>query len=294
MTRHRGSAHDIATLVTASRFALLCLAAFASSSLRADERAPAASWGEGPATFSVATGSFGETGMLERLSSEFVEDNKARLDWYQAGSGAALELLHRGEVDMVLVHDPAAELAAIKEGWATGRVLVGSNEFWIVGPKDDPAGVGAASSVSDALLRIQKSAARFVSRGDDSGTHQREMSLWKTAGITPSGSWYIVTHDFMTASLRRADAEGAYFLTDSSTFIVERKSLANLKVLHRGDKELVNPYHLLYSKAPTAGAATARKFGEFILSERGQEVMGKYGKGRYGDPLYVNAAHTAE
>jgi tungstate transport system substrate-binding protein len=275
-------------------FALLVLPMFISPVARAGERAPDASWGDGPANFSVAAGSFGETGMLERLSSEFVDENKARLNWYKAGSGAALEMLHRGEVDMVLVHDPAAESAAVANGWATGRVLIGSNEFWIVGPKDDPAGVGVATSLSDALRRIEKSGARFLSRGDSSGTHQREISLWKAAGIAPAGSWYVVTQDFMTASLRRADAEGAYFLTDSSTFIVERKTLANLKVLRRGDKELTNPYHLLYSKAPTAGAATARKFGEFILSERGQEVMGKYGKGRYGDPLYFNAARTTE
>ncbi len=294
MTGTYGAARDFATRAFARQLVLLCLAVFACSGAKAGERVPDASWGNGPATFSIATGSFGETGMLERLASEFVDENKARLDWYKAGSGAALEMLHRGDVDMVLVHDPAAEMAAIKEGWATGRVLVGSNEFWIVGPKEDPAGVGAATSVFDALRRIQKSGAKFVSRGDDSGTHQREMSLWKAAGIKPSGSWYVVTHDFMTASLQRADTERAYFLTDSSTFIVERRSLTNLKVLRRGDKELLNTYHLLYSKAPTAGAATARKFGDFMLSERGQEVMGKYGKGRYGDPLYFNAAHTTE
>ena len=277
---------------TVARWLLAWAMVLAAVSVGADGRVPDARWGDGPKVVAVATGSPGETGLLERLATEFASREGARVDWYRAGSGEALALLRRGEVDLVLAHAPAAELAAVEEGWATGRVLIGSNEFWIVGPKGDPARVRDASGARDAFRRIAKAGAPFVSRGDRSGTHQREMQLWSAAGIQPAGAWYIETRDFMAASLRRADTERAYFLTDSSTFILERRGLPNLTRLHRGDEALANPYHLLYPTRPTAGAAMARRFGEFILSARGQELMRKFGRGRYGDPLYLNAADT--
>lgn len=255
---------------------------------------PDATWGQGASHFTIATGSPGDTGLLERLASEFAAQNDARLSWYRAGSGQALDLLRQRRVDMVLAHAPAAEEQAVREGWATGRALIGSNEFWIVGPADDPANIAAATSATDALRRIHAKGARFVSRGDASGTHQREMELWDGAGLVPGGGWYLVTHDFMKASLQRADAERAYFLTDSSTFIVERRGLPHLEVLYRGGKELSNPYHTLYPTEPTPGRAMARRFGEFILSERGQALMRKYGRGRHGEPLYVDAAATPQ
>lgn len=276
------------------RLVLAFLWALPAVGASAGDRAPDAIWGSGTHRFSIATGSPGETGLLERLASEFAHGNDASVAWYRAGSGTALELLKQGKVDMILVHAPAAEQRAVADGWATGRALIGSNEFWIVGPKEDPAKVAAATSGVDALRRIRAAGAKFVSRGDNSGTHQREMMLWQSARAVPSGSWYVVTHEFMTASLRRADAERAYFLTDSSTFIVERGKLANLKLLYRGGKELANPYHVLYRTPPTAGADIARSFGDFILSTRGQELMRKFGTGRYGEPLYANAAATTE
>jgi tungstate transport system substrate-binding protein len=115
------------------------------------------------------------------------------------------------------------------------------------------------------------------------------MALWSAAGITPAGEWYQVTRAFMTASLQRADAGRAYFLTDSSTFIVEGPRLTHLVRLYRGDSALANPYHVLYPAQSTPGAVTARRFGDFLLSDRGQELIGKYGRGRYGEPLYRNA-----
>jgi tungstate transport system substrate-binding protein len=264
------------------------------SGASAGEPIPDATWGSGPNRFSIATGSPGETGLLERLASEFAGKHDASVAWYRAGSGQALQLLKQGKVDMILAHAPAAERQAVADGWATGRALIGSNEFWIVGPADDPAKVAAATGGADALRRIHAAGAKFVSRGDNSGTHQREMALWKSIGIVPGGDAYIVTHEFMTASLRRANDEHAYFLTDSSTFIIERGALPGLKLLYRGGKDLVNPYHVLYRSPPTAGADTARRFGDFVLSARGQELMRKFGTGRYGDPLYVDAAGTAE
>lgn len=256
------------------------------------ESVPDATWGNGPRHFAIATGSPGETGLLERLATEFAHGNDATVHWYRAGSGEALEWLRQGKVDMVLAHAPEAEERAVADGWATGRALVGSNEFWIVGPHDDPARVSSATSAADALRRIHAARARFVSRGDRSGTHQRELSLWRSAGVEPAGEWYVVTGDFMIASLRRANAGHAYFLTDSSTFILQRSELPNLKLLFRGGKALSNAYHTLYRAQPTPGTPTARRFGDFLLSRRGQELIRKYGRGRYGEPLYLDAATT--
>ncbi len=112
------------------------------------------------------------------------------------------------------------------------------------------------------------------------------MVRWSAAGISPTGDWCLVTHDFMTASLQRANAERAYLLTDSSTFIVERDGLPNLNLLYRGAKELANPCRVLYALPATPGTGAAKRFGDFIMSERGQELMITFGNGRHGEPLY--------
>jgi tungstate transport system substrate-binding protein len=231
--------------------------------------------------------------LLEALAKEFAAANDATVLWFKAGSGQAMRLLQERKVDMVLAHAPAAERRAVADGWATGRKLIGSNEFWIVGPAADPAGIARATDAADAMRRIHASGAPFVSRGDNSGTHQKEMELWRAAGVSPGGQSYIVTREFMTASLRRANAEGAYFLTDSSTFIAERGSVPQLQRLFRGGELLANPYHTLYLTDPTPGAATAREFGDFLAGERAQAVMRDYGRARYGEPMYKDSAATA-
>ena len=257
------------------------------------ERKPDAVWGQGPHVFSLATGSPGELGLLEVLASDFARAHDATVHWYKAGSGAAMKLLQERKVDMVLAHAPPAERKAVADGWATGRRLVGSNEFWILGPADDPAGVAQAGDAAEAFRRIQDRGARFVSRGDNSGTHQKENEIWKAAGREPAYAGLIVTKDFMTASMRRANDEGGYFLTDSSTYIVEKKNMPKLKLLLRGGAMLANPYHTLYLSEATPGAATARRFGEYLASEKVQALMRDFGKDRHGEAMYNDAAATA-
>ena len=133
------------------------------------------------------------------------------MNWVKAGSGASLNLLKTKQVDMIMVHAPVAVNKAIAEGWAVNRTLIGSNEFYIVGPKSDPANIKSASSGADAYKKIAEAKANFISRGDKSGTHVKEMDIWKNAGLSPVGAWYIVTNDFMTASLIKANQEKAYF-----------------------------------------------------------------------------------
>ncbi len=259
----------------------------------APTRKPDAVWGHGPNAFSLATGSPGELGLLEALASEFAQTHNATVTWFKAGSGQAMKLLQDRQVDMVMAHAPAAERKAVADGWATGRVLIGSNEFWIVGPANDPARIASARDAAQAFQRIQDAGATFVSRGDNSGTHQKELAVWQAAGRQPGGAAYVVTKDFMSASLRRANDTGGYFLTDSSTFIAERRNNPQLRLLFKGGDLLLNPYHTLYLSQPTPGAATARQFGAFLLSERAQTLMRGFGQQAHGEAMYNDAVATA-
>jgi tungstate transport system substrate-binding protein len=256
---------------------------------------PEATYGQGSKSFKLATGSPGELGLLQALGEAFDKKEGARLIWIKAGSGASLNLLKTQQVDMIMVHAPEAVNKAIAEGWATDRTLIGSNEFYIVGPKNDPANIKTASSGADAYSKIAKVQAKFISRGDKSGTHQKEMDIWKKAGITPEGNWYIITNDFMTASLKRANAENAYFMSDSSTWVAEKDVAPNLQILYSGDKFLVNTYDALAAPAgKTSDRDIAVKFIQFVASDEGQAIIRNYGKSQYKEPLYNDAAYAKQ
>lgn len=256
---------------------------------------PEAVYGKGVKSFTLATGSPGELGLLQALAEAFDKKEGARLIWIKAGSGASLNLLKTGKVDMIMVHAPDAVNRALAEGWATNRTLIGSNEFYIVGPKSDPANIKSATSGADAYSKIAKAQDKFISRGDKSGTHQKEMDIWKKTGINPEGNWYIVTNDFMTASLKRANAENAYFMTDSSTWVAEKDIAPNLQILYRGDPFLVNTYDALAAPAGvTANRDIAVKFIQFVASDDGQAIIRNYGKSKYREPLYNDAIYAKQ
>jgi len=248
---------------------------------------------DGPA-ITVATGSPGVLGLLKALADPFCSANHCRINWIKKGSGASLKAMNAGKVDMVMVHAPVAEKKAVKEGWATMRTLLGSNEFYIVGPESDPAGINKAESAKDAYAMISKARVKFFSRGDNSGTHKKEMKIWKLAGIKPAGSWYVVTSDFMGPTLMRADKELGYFMTDSSTFFARQSKIKNLKILFKGDRVLVNVYHALVASAkyPKANYDFAAKFVKFSSSPEGQEIYREYGKTKFGTPLYNDAKYA--
>lgn len=250
-------------------------------------------YGTGANPFSVPTGSPGELELLKALGEAFSSKLNTTLLWKKAGSGESLKALKEKTVDMIMVHAPAAEKKAVEEGWATRRVLIGSNELFIVGPADDPAKVSGARDAAEAYTRIANAKAKFFSRGDSSGTHKKEMDVWQKAGISPSGEWYVVTKDFMTATLRRANDDKGYFMTDSSTWAAEGKNMPNLKVLFKGDKFLVNTYHALCQPdGATPGAQWAAGFIEFVASEEGQKIIREYGKEEHGQGLYDDAAYA--
>jgi tungstate transport system substrate-binding protein len=252
-------------------------------------------YGTGSHTFSLATGSPGELGMLKALTDVFNSEHDTSMCWRKAGSGKSLQLLKQKEVDVVMVHAPAAEKQAVKEGWAIKRSLIGSNEFYIVGPKNDPANISNVKSAAEAYANIAKTQAKFYSRGDNSGTHKKEMAIWKQAGIQPAGDWYLITKTFMMATLKMANETNGYFMTDSSTWVAAKKEMNNIKILFRGDLFLINTYHALCQPdGATAGQSYAAKFIDFIVSEEGQNLIRSFGADKFGEGLYNDAAYAKQ
>ena len=254
-----------------------------------------ATYGTGSTTMRLATGSPGELGLVEVLANAFNEFHDSRLCWKKAGSGASLKLLKGKQVDFIMVHAPAAEKKAVEEGWAIKRHLIGSNEFYIVGPQDDPAGISSAGSAADAYARIANAKEKFFSRGDNSGTHKKELAIWEKASIQPSGDWYVVTNTFMMATLKMADENRGYFMTDSSTWVAAKKDISHLKILFRGDPFLINTYHTLCQPdGVTTGQPLASAFIDFVISGEGQKIIKAYGAELYGEGLYNDAEYARQ
>jgi len=252
-------------------------------------------YGDGPNRIRLATGSPGELGLLKVLAEAFNKKYDTSICWIKAGSGKSLKLLNAKQADLIMVHAPAAEKKAVQEGWAIKRTLIGSNEFYIVGPENDPADIKQAKSAADAYARIAKRQAKFLSRGDNSGTHKKEMAIWAKADIEPSGQWYIVTKDFMMATLKKANDINGYFMTDSSTWVAGKKDLGNLRVLFRGDSFLINTYHgLCQPEGATSAQTYAAKFIDFLASDEGQKMIRDYGKDLYGEAMYNDAEYAKQ
>lgn len=254
-----------------------------------------ATYGTTDKLFTLATGSPGELGLLQKLAEAFNTAHGTSMCWRKAGSGESLALLKDKKVDVIMVHAPTAEKQAVKDGWAIKRTLLGSNEFYIVGPKDDPAKIASAKSVTEAYKKIADAQALFLSRGDNSGTNKKELGIWKKAGLQPSGDWYIITKDFMMATLKQANAVHGYFMTDSSTWVAGKKGLSNLVVLFKGDPMLINTYHgLCQPDGATPAQAIASQFVDFLNSERGQDILATYGTDKYGEAMYSDAEYAKQ
>jgi len=252
-----------------------------------------ASYGNGDNIINIATGSPGELGLLKELVENYPSVSEVKVNWVKAGSGKSLQLLKDKKVDLVLVHAPSAEANAIKEGWAKERSLIGSNEFIIVGPKNDPAHISNCTSADEAYKKIAEAEANFLSRGDNSGTNKKELYLWKKADVKPVGDWYIITNDFMMATLREANKVSGYYMIDNSTWIAGKKGMDNLKVLLQGDPQLKNIYHSLLS-SDVATDSYIYDFAKYISNEKGQEVINNFGVNDFGMPLYFGVTNSIE
>lgn len=236
----------------------------------------------------ASTTSVDDTGLLDTLAVAFRADHPdVHLRVIAVGSGHALELGRRGDADVLLVHDPAAESAFVAAGHAPARRTIMHNDFVIVGPPADPARVRAARATDDALRRIADARAPFVSRGDSSGTHRRELALWQNAGVRPHGDWYLEAGIGQGDMLRMASERGAYAAVDRGTYRFLRSHL-ELEIVHEDGVAMANPYSVL---VPVRGpnAAGARVLADWLTGPRAAGVIAAYGATRFGSPLFTPA-----
>lgn len=234
----------------------------------------------------ATTTSTENSGLLQVLNAPFEAASGVRVDVIAVGSGKALQLAENGDVDLVLAHAPDAEAAFMAAGYGSARLPVMHNDFILLGPASDPAGVRAAADTAQAMRAIQAAAAGFVSRGDQSGTHARELELWRGAGIVPRGDWYLETGQGMGAVLQISNDKQAYTLSDRGTWLAYRGRL-ELAVVFEGSTELLNPYHVLLvdpRRHPHVQAALARRYADYIRGPEGQRVIREFNVS--GMPLF--------
>lgn len=226
----------------------------------------------------ATTTSTQDSGLLARLHPAFEAASGIAVDVIAVGSGKALALARNGDVDVVLAHDPAAEEAFVAGGDGIDRRPVMTNDFVIVGPDADPADVRHARGAVDAFARIARAAAPFVSRGDQSGTHVKELALFELAGVTPAGAWYMAAGQGMGPVLQIADDKPGYTLADRGTWLARRKRLS-LMLLYAGDAALLNPYHVIRvnpARHPHVQADAARAYADFLTGPVAQGLIAAF------------------
>jgi len=244
----------------------------------------------------ATTTSTADTGLLAAILPAFEKANTCKVKVIAVGTGQALKLAMDGNADVVLVHARAKEDEFIAQGWGTGRQDVMYNDFVIVGPASDPAGIRGKTSAAEAFKAIAQGSASFVSRGDESGTHTKEKEIWMTAGITPGGDWYKSVGQGMGETLMLANEKTSYALSDRGTFLAMRARLPNLTILFGGEKisenpdlSLHNPYGVI-AVNPAKHAHTkhelAIRFVQWITSPQVQKEIGAFGVEKFGQALF--------
>jgi tungstate transport system substrate-binding protein len=236
-----------------------------------------------------------DSGLLDVLIPMFEQATGYSVKTISVGTGQALALAARGEADVTLAHAPALEKKYVEDGKMLNRRLVMYNDFVVVGPAEDPAQIRGRKA-ADALARIAQAQARFVSRGDKSGTHLLEQALWKSAGVEPRGAWYIESGQGMGQTLLVANERKAYTLTDRGTYLAFQKRL-DLPILVEKDRPLLNIYSVMEvnpANGPRVNAAAGKAFADFMLSPAVQAVIKTFGVDKFGQPLFVPIAGQRE
>ncbi|MBM4438940.1 MAG: substrate-binding domain-containing protein [Candidatus Rokubacteria bacterium] len=233
-----------------------------------------------------------DSGLLDVLVPMFEKKTGYSLKTISVGTGQALALAARGEADVTLAHAPAMEQKYVADGRMQNRRLVMYNDFLVIGPEADPAAIKGEKTAAAALRKIADKGARFVSRGDKSGTHTLELGLWKLAGVVPAAPWYIESGQGMGATLGIADDRGAYTITDRATALAFAKRVT-LKTMVEGDKPLLNVYSVMEvnpANGPRVNAAGGKAFHAFMLAPETQALIRTFGVEKYGQPLFVPIA----
>jgi tungstate transport system substrate-binding protein len=246
----------------------------------------------------ATTTSTQDSGLLDELIPAFEKRTGLFVKTIAVGSGQAMAMGERGEADVLLVHSPAAEEKFMKDGFGASRALVMHNDFVVVGPPSDPAGIQGTAPSSAAFRKIAEKGALFLSRGDNSGTHSKELALWKAAGVAFEGKpWYQQTGLGMGQTLSVAAEKRGYTLADRGTYLSMRKTLG-LDILVEGDRDLLNVYHVIVvnpAKGPKVNAEGAKAFAEFLVAPDTQKTIGGFGVGKFGAPLFFpDAGKKAE
>ena len=245
-----------------------------------------------------------DSGIVDVLENQFEKETGIRVRHVSAGTGAALKIARKGNVDLVMVHAKSLEEKFINEGFGTERIDLMYNDFVILGPANDPAGIKGMKTAGDALKKISEKMSPFITRGDKSGTHVAEMVLWAKAGIKPSGPWYITYEkgsEGNASTLRFADQKSAYVSIDRATFL-SLKDRIKLVILVENDKALLNYISLIPVNPVKFKRVNNRDtliFVKWITNPgKGQKIIRDFGKDKYGSPLFFpnskkwRAAHS--
>ncbi len=229
-----------------------------------------------------------DSGLLDYILPDFEALYNCKVDVVSVGTGQSIQIGRDGNCDVVLVHSRGLEDKFVADGFGINRLDVMYNDFIIVGPDSDPAGIKGMSDGAAALTKIAESQAKFISRGDGSGTDVKEKELWAVANIEPSGDWYVSAGQGMGAVLNMANEQLAYALADRGTYLAQKSKL-DLVILAEGDKAMFNPYGVIAvnpDKYPSVNADLALKFQEWLTSVPVQEKIAVFGVDKYGQPLF--------
>ena len=284
----RMSAYITGLLVLATLLISACSGPAATSQPAATTQAPAAG-GEKKLILATTT-STQDSGLLDTLLPDFEKEAGVKVDVIAVGTGQALTLGEDGNADVLLVHARAKEDEFMAAGHGVRREDVMYNDFVIVCPESDPAGIKGMTGASEAFKKIADANVTFISRGDDSGTHTKEKSIWKAAGIEPQGDWYVSAGQGMGEVLTMADEQQACTLSDRATYLARSKEGLKLVILVEGDKALFNPYGVIAvnpDKNPNIQADLANQFIDWLISLPVQEKIAEFGKADFGQSLFV-------
>lgn len=268
---------------------LMCLLV-AVSGCTSPTTSPVVSPSPAPQTIRLATTtSTYDTGLLDALLPPFERANNVKIEVLSRGSGEAMKLGETGDVDVLMVHSPAAELTFMNGSHGWNRTPFMHNDYVIVGPKADPAGIKGMNS-TEAFKTIYAKGSTFLARGDNSGTSNKSIGIWKKTGLTPDNqSWFKSTGLGMADTLRMTNEMSGYTIADRGTWYAYRQNLTELTLLCEGDKDLLNPYSIIAvnpEQHSNVNYAMAKKLIDFVSSAEGQAIIKNYGMDKYGQPLF--------
>ena len=245
----------------------------------------------------ATTTSTQDSGLLDVLVPLFESQSGYTVQTIAVGTGAALKMAEEGNADVLLVHAPASEKALMDAGFGKDRYLIMHNDFVIVGPADDPAGISGSDDVNDAFTRLSIAEQTFISRGDDSGTNKMEIKLWEGISFDPKDQvWYLESGQGMGSTLMLTSEKGAYTLTDRATYLATQGNL-QLSILFERDTLLLNVYHVMTvnpEKWPLVNYAGAQAFANFIIDPNTQGIIKEFGVEKFGQPLFFPDAHKTD